>query len=139
MYYKCTYFDIRDLVDKLTFEQFGESSWMFLQPDALMSLDNIRTYFGKPVVVNNWASGGQSQNRGLRPRHSAVGADFSQHRFGGAFDIDVQDVPAEEVRQTIIKLKDSSLFYLITCLEINIPYVHFDCRNVQNRILLVQP
>ena len=137
IYYKCQHFKIEELVDRRTFEQWGEKAWMFFQPKALMSLDNIRVYFGKPVTVNNWCFGGMSENRGLRPPYSVIGADYSQHRYGNAFDIDIENVNAEDARQTIIKLKDSSLFYHITALEIEIPYIHFDCRNIMNRILLI--
>ena len=112
---------------------------MFLQPYALMSLDGIRVYFGKPVLVNNWAAGGQSENRGFRPTASTVGVPYSQHRYGNAFDIDVQGVDAESVRQEIIKNKDLYLFCKIMCMETGITYVHFDCRNISDRIRLVNP
>ena len=137
MYYKCIYFKIQELVDRKTFELWGEKAWMFFNPSALISLDGIKLYFWKPVIANDWVFGGQKENRGLRPLYSTVGADYSLHRFGCAFDIDVQGVDAEEVRQTIIRLKDNPLFQYITCLETGITYVHFDCRNVLERILLV--
>ncbi len=136
-FYKCQYFKIEELVDRKTFEQWGEKCWMFLNPNALYSLDSIRLYFWKPVSANNWLFGGQSENRGLRPFYSTIGEGYSQHRFGNAFDIDVEGIEAEEVRQVILRLKDNPLFQYINCLETGITYVHFDCRNIQNRILLV--
>ena len=136
-FYKCQHFRIEELVDRKTFEKWGQQCWMFLNPYALQSLDGIRNYFSRPVIANNWIFGGQSEWRGLRPSYCMIGATYSQHRFGNAFDIDVEGVEAEEVRQTIIRLKDNFLFQHINCLETGIHYIHFDCRNVSNRILLV--
>lgn len=141
VFYKCEFFRIEELVDKKTFEKWGERSWMFLRPEALISLDNIRRYFERPVTVNDWLWGGQFHNRGFRPLYSTVGGDYSQHRLGNAFDLDVKGVSAEEARQTIIRLKDDPLFELIMCLETDVGWLHFDCRNIpdRQRILLVAP
>jgi len=138
-FYKCQYFRIEELVDKKTFEIWGDKAWWFFRPEALMSLDNIRFYFGKPVTVNNWLFGGGFQNRGLRSATSTVGEDFSFHKLGCAFDLDIQGITADEARDTIIKMKDTSLFYLIMCLETGISWTHFDIRNIsrERRILLV--
>ncbi len=138
-FYKCQYFKIEELVDKKPFETWGDKAWWFLRPEALMSLDNIRVYFGKPVTVNNWSYGGGFQYRGFRPITCTTGEDFSLHRFGCGFDLDIQGVTANEAIEVIIKLKDSSTFHLITALETGITWVHFDTRNLvsQERIMLV--
>ena len=137
--YRCRHFSIHELIDEQTFIQWGEDAWMFLRPEALISLDNIRTYFGKPITVNNWIWGGDLQYRGFRPFYCKVGADYSQHRFGNAFDITVEGIGAEEVRQEILANKNHVAFEAITCLETDIEWVHFDLRNVQDRIWLVKP
>jgi hypothetical protein len=137
LFYKCEYFDIEELVDRKTFELWGEKSWMFLKPDALISLDQIRKYFNKPTWVNNWVVGGPFQWRGFRPPYCDVGAIYSQHRFGNAFDLDVEGMEAHEVRQVILNNEDH--FLMIMCLEINISWVHFDLRNIPDRIKLVKP
>jgi len=136
-YYKCTHFDIRELVDKNMYDEWGESAWMFMRTDALVSLDNIRDYFGKPVIVNDWMFGGSFQYRGFRTPWCAIGASISQHRLGNAFDLDVKGMGADEVRQVIISMKDHPAFERITCMETGTAYIHFDCRNIPDRIRLI--
>ena len=137
-YYRCTHFDIMELVDRHTYTMFGDSAWMFLRVEALVALDNIRNHFGVPVIVNDWSFGGGMEYRGFRPKTCDVGVDLSQHRFGNAFDIDVRGVSADNVRQEILRIKDDPIFLNITCMETGIPYVHFDCRNIPDRIRLIQ-
>ncbi len=139
IYYKCIHFDIEELVDRQTYKKWGEKAWMFFRPETLISLDNIRKHFQRPVWVNNWSIGGDFQNRGLRLSYSMVGDEYSQHRFGNGFDLDVQDMKAEEVRQEILIHKDAPLLIGIMCLETNISWVHFDCRNIEDRIRLIKP
>ena len=140
MYYQCRYFKGYEIVDKDTFIMLGNQVWMLFHPEALISLDNIRAWFDRPVIVNNWASGGDLQFRGFRPSDCTVGAKFSQHRLGNAFDLDVQGIAADEVRKVILDNKDNDIrFQYITCLETDISWVHFDMRNIPNRILLVRP
>ena len=138
-FYKCVNFKPEELVDRQTLERFKGDIWFLFNQRALIALDGIRNYFKKPVTVNNWYWNGSFQFRGFRPFDESTGAKYSQHRLGNAFDLDVEGIPAGEVREEIIKNKDGVHFYLITCLEIDITWLHFDCRNIENRILLVKP
>lgn len=136
--YRPEYFAIQELVDRATFERFGAGSLMFLNPTALQALDGLRDYFGKPIRVNDWHKGGRFQYRGLRPRGCNVGGDYSQHRLGNAFDCDVIGLSAEEVRQEILSHLTDPRLELITCIERDVNWLHFDCRNVE-RIMTVKP
>ena len=136
---KCRHFDIEELVDPETFRRFGGSSWMFLNPAALSALDDLREFFGVPVTVNNWHKGGPFRYRGFRPRSCTVGGEYSQHRLGNAFDCDIKGVTADEARQRILANKDDVRLMHITCLEDKVNWVHFDCRNIPDRIRVVQP
>ncbi len=138
-FYKCEYFKIYELVDRQTYLKYGEEAWMFFNPLALMSLDGIRKFFNIPVKVNDWKWGGDFQFRGLRPVYYQYGAIYSQHRYGNGFDSDVGDISAEEVRRRIIENKDSELLRHITCIESNVNWLHFDCRNISDRIRIVGP
>ena len=138
MFYRPKFFHITELVDKPTFDRFGERAWMFFNPVFLRSLDRVRHHFGVPVTVNDWATGGQLSQRGLRV-HTSVGATYSQHRFGNAGDYNVEGMEAEEIRQEILKKPDHHDFELITCVEVGVSWVHHDCRNINNRILLITP
>ena len=140
-FYKCNYFKIYELVDPLVFNSWGDKAWSFFKPEALMTLDAFREFYGVTVTINSWYWKGQFSNRGLRSPQSLVGATFSQHRFGNAFDLDVKGVPASKVREDILKYKND-VFPHITRLEdtLNgepINWVHFDCANVAERIVLL--
>lgn len=136
-FYKCVNFQPFELVDKQTFDRFKGDIWFLFNQKALIALDGIRNYFKKPVTVNNWYWNGKFQYRGFRPHGSPDWSQYSQHSLGNGFDLDVERIPADEVRETIIKNKDDDHFDLITCLEVGINWVHFDCRNISERILLV--
>ena len=136
--YRCEFFSIEELVDGAVYDRFGNAAWMFFNPAALKSIDGIRKHFGKPVTINNWKRGGAFSQRGLRS-NTAVGAQFSQHKFGNAFDLDVLGMSAEEVRTEILANPDHEDFKLINCVEAGVNWVHLDCRNIDNRILIVRP
>lgn len=136
---KCTHFIIQELVDRATFEKFGEQAWMLFNPIALEALDDLRRFFNAPVIVNNWHEGGQFQYRGFRPRSCSIGAEYSQHRFGNAFDCDIQGVTAQEARKKILENQDNLLLFQITRLEDKVNWVHMDCANIDDRIKVIQP
>ena len=139
MFYQAKHFDIEELVDRATFEQFGQKAWMFFNPIVLRQLDNLRDYFELPVTVNSWAIRGPFQFRGFRPRSYNLGGEFSQHRLGNAFDLDIKGMAASAVRQEILTHKDHLLLRDINCIEDKVNWVHFDCRNISERILVFQP
>lgn len=133
---KCKYFKIYELVDKPTFEKYGEKSWEFFDPKTLSALDHLRHTFG-PATVNDWKSGGQYKNSGLRTPECTEGASMSQHRFGRAFDVKFKNVSAEEVRQAIKKDMFTWISY-INRIENNVSWFHFDNANV-NGIQFINP
>lgn len=140
-YYTCKNFKVYELVDKQIFTRYGEFAWSFFRPQALMMLDAIAGFYGKPVLINNWFTGGKLENRGYRSLASSIGGDNSQHRLGNGFDLNVEGVSADQVRKDILKHKDDYFIY-ITRLEATlggkpISWVHFDCANVPERITLL--
>ncbi len=137
-FYKCVNFQPFELVDKQTLERFKGDIWFLFNSRVLIALDGIRNYFKRSVIVNNWHDGGSFQHRGYRTHESKDWSQYSQH-CGNAIDCDVEDMKADDVRKEIIDNKDNVYFYLITCLEVGINWIHFDCRNIENRILLVKP
>ena len=124
------HFSWHELVPSAEYKDY----WLYLIDDRiLMSLDAIRMHYKRPVIVNNWFTGGKFSLRGLRPMNSVVGAKYSQHKFGRAADFDVLGITAEQVRNDI----RSGLFPLITCIEKDVNWVHIDVRNC-NRLLEVE-
>ena len=105
-YYAPIHFTVKELVDPDTFSVLGDSSLWLFKPEALWTLDAIRKFFNAPVLVNNWASGGNFKYRGFRPSNCKVGATNSQHRLGNAFDFNCSC----DYSSTEIQLETDSIF-----------------------------
>lgn len=135
--YKCEHFIIQELVDKYTYEKFGDLAWQFFDEKALMMFDGIREYFNKATYINDWDTNGVNQFRGLRPSYVNIGAMHSLHKFGKAGDMTISGVSAEEARIEIKANKDHELLKYINCIEADVLWLHSDVRNIDNRILLV--
>lgn len=136
------HFQLHELVDRATFQKYGEEAWKLFHQDALEALDGIREFFNTPVTVNNWWDGvGSFQYRGYRPPDCPVGAAHSYHRRGMAFDLDVKGYEADEVRTIILDNQDNPLLATIQRLEAGVRWVHFDVgeiRKGQGRIYLFE-
>jgi len=139
-YYEPKNFDLQELVPKAIWEERGEKSLWLLDQNMLKMIDGIREFFGKPVMINNWHTGGEFQYRGYRPPDCKEGAKYSQHKFGRAADMDIKDYTAAEARGEIIKNQKSPFLSWITVLEDDVTWVHADCRNIKtNEIILIKP
>ena len=64
--YKCKHFKIQELVSPIVYNQWGDKAWMFFDEDFLKDLDIIREHWGRAIIVNNWANGGNLKQCGLR-------------------------------------------------------------------------
>lgn len=125
-------FSAYELVDRETYEQMGEGALALFSPSALKALDDLRDYFGVPVTVNNWRSGGPFQWRGFRTREkaTALGSPNSMHAHGKAFDCDIKGITASNARVRILDDQDNPLLRRITRLEAGVNWVHFDLRTL---------
>ena len=104
-------------------------SLMVMDPRILWTLDALRAFFGRPLTINNWHSGGQFQQRGFR-NDPGTGAPLSQHRFGRACDFDIYGTPASKFRELA---KAGTLYHeltYITRIEENTNWCHIDCAAV---------
>lgn len=86
------YFKTEELVSKNLYEQLGERVMRLFEPQILVYLDELRAKWGKPLTINNWASGGSFNQSGLRELNSKVGAARSKHKEGIAFDVKTSDL-----------------------------------------------
>ena len=66
------YFQIQELVCPHVYDKFREYAWNFFDPRLLDTLLVIREKVGLPIVINNWAAGGQHTQRGLRSNISPI-------------------------------------------------------------------
>jgi len=133
------FFQLYELVDKNTYQQFGDAAWQFFNPEALQALDDLREFFNCAITINNWWEGkGSFEWRGFRTPEKAaeLGAPHSQHAMGNAFDCDIHGFDAEKAREIIIAHKDEPLLSRIMRLEDKVNWVHMDLLSVPDRIHL---
>lgn len=129
MLYRPEFFKLVELVNPRAFKERGERAWEYLDPYALLTLDQLRKKFG-PMRLNDWADGGQRDEAGLRDFLTKTGAEWSLHKFGKAFDPKPTKATPREVYDYVLAHPDE--FPHITCVE-NIEatptWFHFDTRN----------
>tara|TARA_R110000744_G_scaffold148351_1_gene261372 strand:- start:5053 stop:5529 length:477 start_codon:yes stop_codon:yes gene_type:complete len=131
------YFSIKELVSKTIYKKYGESAWKFICPRLLHTLLVIRKEAGRPIIINNWHSGGKLSQRGLR---SNLGSIFlskfkkgrlylSAHVMGRAVDFDVKGMTSSDVRDWIEKIQHKLPYKIRLENEMNgkqISWVHLD-------------
>lgn len=126
------YFKVQEVVSKRVYNLYGDASIRFLDLRLLHSLIIIRECLKKPITINNWHIGGTLQQRGLRENISDIVKDLtsknklylSAHMFGKAFDFDVQNMSAEDVRIWIGK--NANILPYKVRLENRVTWVHLD-------------
>lgn len=131
------FFQIEELVGPETYRKHGDRSWKFFSTDALEMLLILRSNIDRKITINNWAWGGNYTQRGLRTNLQNIFRQLTKtfklylsgHVLGEAFDLYVEGMSAEEVRQWIIDNKH--LFPMRIRLERNkngkpITWVHID-------------
>lgn len=109
--------------------QFGDNSIWFIDKRIIRICQWLRDYTGNSIIINDWYWGGGYQESGFRSINTSTGASLSQHKFGRAVDIKVDDMDPEEVRNIIrnnyVKLKRIGL----STIEKNTPtWIHLDIR-----------
>lgn len=127
--YRCQHFTIRELVTPAIFRARGERAWELLRPGSLVTLDALWERFGA-FTVNDWHRGGRYEDSGLRDFTSGVGAKFSMHKFGGAFDCKFADHKPPAVAAYVLARPEE--FPHITAIEdvdSTPTWFHFDDRN----------
>ena len=133
------YFKLEELVDRKTFDQMGMDCWKLFPMNALTMLENVREFFGVPIIVNNWHKGGKYSHRGYRPKNCPEGPNHLAQRTGHAFIIDVRNHTAEKARKRILAEQNHPLLTFITKIEDTNKYLYIDCTKLklfQKRILL---
>lgn len=101
------FFDIRELVDKETYDKYGEKAWQFMCPRLLHTMLVIRKELDKSITANNWHTGGSFSQRGLRTNMQPIVKAkkklyLSAHLMGKGIDFDVKGMTASEVRGWLV-------------------------------------
>jgi hypothetical protein len=133
-YYKPKHFKIQEFVPPEVYAALGEKASLVMDNRMLITADTIREYFGKPVTINDWVFGGERVLSGFRAAGCKIGAAYSQHKFGRAFDIIIKEIPAEVARKEILSNRD--VFKYITAMESGVSWLHVDCRPITDGIVL---
>ena len=133
------HFSIKELIDKQTYTDRGERAIELLDPCMLWTMDRLRERYGS-ITINNWSTGGQYQFSGFRPKNCSIGALYSQHRLGNAFDLKFKDYTSEQIRTLIKDNATEDDFKFIACVELDTPtWVHIDSRPIEDRIRWIHP
>lgn len=123
------------------FADRGDKLWSIFDERLLRTMDMLRERYG-PMVGNDWKWGGANNFRGWRPTRSFVGAVFSQHKYGRAMDLKPLNATAEQIRQDILATPTHPDFEHITCIEMNVTWLHISTQNWNKKsagIKLVYP
>lgn len=104
------YFDIRELVDKRTYNKMGQKCWMLFSFRLLHTILILRDELDLPFTANNWLWGGPFDERGYRSNvcdivkgKTKLDKQYdSAHCLAMALDFDVKGMKAKDVRKWII-------------------------------------
>lgn len=79
------YFNIRELVSPNVYYELKDRAWDLFHIDALKMLLNVRIFYQKPIIINSVKRGYKAS--GYRAMDCRIGAKYSAHRLGLAFDL----------------------------------------------------
>jgi hypothetical protein len=146
-YYKPKHFCAYEFVPPEVYEALRARSLSYVMDvRTLITADQLRTFFGVPVIINDWYWKLQQgvkrsdwlTQRGYRPPKSKTGAKYSQHRYGRAIDCTLVGISATEARDVVVN--HPSQFPYITRVEDAVNWLHVDCANIfHHGIKLFQP
>lgn len=129
------YFSLEEIVPQAIYTYRGDKCLELFTREALETLIELRELFDAPMTVNTWKWNGNFGYRGFRPVTYYAKLSLSQHIRGNAFDFDVKGLTADEARDKIRQWKKEGKLKHITGMEIDINWVHVDCRLVNpNRL-----
>lgn len=138
-----TNFHITEFVPKEIWERYGENSIWFIDMRVVNICELIRSRFNKPVIINDWRSGGQYHESGYRMPETTTGGKLSQHKFGRAADIKISGISPKEIAKDIIANFDIYKKVGLTTIEnvdMTPSWNHIDCRKTDlDSPLIVNP
>lgn len=139
-------FILQEFVPKEIYQVWGEKSIQFLDFRIVEFAQLIRDNLGQRIVINNWHTGGQFNESGLRSFLTKTGTRMSQHKFGRAVDlklVDLKNMPLFDsgkiLRQEVQKNWDVYKHLITTTEADTTTWAHFDCRYTGSDDLLIVP
>ena len=143
--YRNQYFGIKELVSPIVYDKWGQNSWMFFNEEILRELDFIRETYYSPIIINNWSSGGNLKQCGLRSNLDEIVKGktnknqlyLSFHTLSKAFDLHCKYGHNEKLWQhcyNLIKYKKLKYFKRLENYKNTNGWVHIDCANTDTII-----
>lgn len=146
--YICVHFGIKELVSKMVYDfykpKYGETFlWKFFDTQVLKDLDYIREKWGREIIINNWATGGNLQQCGLRCNIDPLVKSRTTPYIGGhnlAKGFDLHDIKGENAKLhefvcNLIKRKELKTFRRVESLKSTGTWVHVDAMRTANDTL----
>lgn len=131
------YFKPWELVGPQTYKTVYEKGlsddfvYCLMDSRLLRVIQYLRRAYG-PMIINNWYSGGERKESGLRVPGMTHYSDTSQHAFGRAVDALLMDIEAETVRQDFRNNDHNGFLFandIQVTLESDVTWLHIDVRN----------
>lgn len=99
-------FFLDEFVPKSAITQLGDRARFLVCPEIFEAAQFIRDHINRPMVINDWATGGPYQNRGWRSLYSRVGSKASWHKLGRAFDFDIPGMSIDQTFNEVIHISE---------------------------------
>lgn len=136
-------FTLQEFIPPDIYAERGEKSIELLDDRIISLAQFFRDRYGS-VTINNWNSGGQYQESGLRSPFTKTGAKFSMHKFGRAIDMKFADTTPQKVYADV--MKNQKLFFekglrVMENIVATPTWLHIDVRYTGkvNQIVIVNP
>lgn len=136
-------FILQEFIPPDIYAERGDKSIELLDNRIISLAQFFRDYFGS-IIINNWDSGGQYKESGLRSFTTTTGAKWSQHKLGRAADLKFSNTTPQKAYAEV--LKHQKLFYekglrVMEDIAFTATWLHIDCRVTSkiNEIVIVKP
>ena len=136
-------FVLQEFVTPEIWASHKERSLIFIDIRVIQIAQFLRDIYGG-ITINNWHTGGQYSESGLRSFNTSTGAKHSQHKYGRAIDLKFSDTTNKKVYADI--LANAKKFYdagirVVEDIADTPSWLHIDVRNTGkvNEIIIVSP
>ena len=119
-------FTAGEFLPQETFKEYGALGMRYINPKIPLIIQWLRNKYGKPIIINDWVSGGKLDGRCLRILGDSAYKPYSDHNFGNAVDFNVKGVEVAQVQNDIINTFYTDLIALgVTGIEWQTPtWIH---------------
>lgn len=135
-------FYLSEFLPRNVYDTFGLRGITLIDERTLILAQFFRNWFG-PSTINNWYDGGQYNESGYRAPKTKTGAEYSQHKFGRAFDVKVAGKKPVDIYHEILAHEKEFMQAGLTRMEIvdfTPTWNHLDIAYTgEEHIVLVKP